>query len=914
MTNPILASSIHIHGAKENNLKNITVDIPLRKLSVVTGVSGSGKSSLVMDVLYAEAQRKFAESMTSYARQFLANSKKPQVDHIAGLCPAISISQRKFATGSRSTVGTVTETYDYLRVLYARLGKIISPTSQKEIFSHQAIDIAEELINDFLGHKIWLTFSIQVAQTATQRKEQLDILQRKGLTRMYDSLTHTVVDSEQSQASLVDNEEKFETWFVLFDRLMISAEKSEKMRLVDSLQNALFEGNNHVTIFFEGGEKKVYSTLLEENGITYLSPSPELFSFNNSYGICQQCEGYGTVLDVDTQLVIPDTSKSLYDGAVVAWSGEKMNNYLHYFIDQSACYKFPIHKPIRELTKEQLHLLWNGNHEVQGIYDFFDEVKKNTYKIQYRVLLSRYQGKTKCRACEGYRLRKEALCVKWQGKHIGELTALPILALKKHLQSISLTESEEKVSKRLLAEIHQRLDTLIQLGLSYLSLHRPMSTLSGGESQRVHLARFIGSNLTDSIYILDEPSIGLHEKDTLHLIKVLYKLRDLGNTVVVVEHDEHIIRAADHIIDMGPMAGEHGGNVVAEGDLATIMQKNTLTAKYLNHSLRITRKRKINKQQERIRLEGASLHNLDRVDIQFPIQSLTVVHGPSGAGKSSLISKILYPAICKQLECECEVDAEGDYLHIKTPSGIAQVEWISQHAITRLSRSNAISYIGAYDEIRKLFAGLEDSKRNFFTAGTFSFNSAGGRCEECKGEGIKTIEMQFLPAVVLECEVCRGKKFTEEVLAVTLNGKNIYQVLDLTVEESLVFFKKYKKVVSKLEALFKVGLSYIRLGQSTTTLSGGELQRLKLASFLCIHHPKPTLFFFDEPTIGLHFDDVQRLVNIFDEIVAQGHTVLVIEHNPDLIKCADWLIELGPESGERGGKIVYCGSNNIVIK
>jgi excinuclease ABC subunit A len=888
-------------------LKNIDVTIPRNKLIVVTGVSGSGKSSLTIDTLFAEGQRRYAESLSAYARQFMQRMNKPDVDYIKGLCPAIAIEQKVITRTPRSTVGSMTEIYDYLRLLFARAGKTISPISGKEVKKDDVADVITTIENLDAGDKVLLL--VPFKQHAKRNvKEELNILLQKGFSRLY--IESEVVPIE----NLLESDKKIsikkpDSTFLLVDRLIAKKfDEDERHRVADSVNTAFYEGEGEMYIEVNKNRLLHFSNKFEADGIQFEEPVPNLFSFNNPFGACHACEGFSQILGIDPDLIIPDKNLSVYEGAVAPWKGEKLGLWRDHFIKAAKKFNFPVHKPIIDLTEEQLTQLWEGNEHVNGINAFFREVEQNLYKVQYRVLLSRYRGRTLCTSCKGYRLRNEALYVKVGGKHIGELCELPVKDLKIWFDALQLSEYDKQVAKRILTEIDHRLKTLLDVGLGYLTLNRLANSLSGGESQRIQLTRSLGSNLTNSLYILDEPSIGLHSRDTERLIRVLKELRDLGNTVVVVEHDEMMMREADHIIDMGPLASHLGGEVVAEGGYDEIISnKESLTGKYLSGQMKIEPRKQVRKWNRSIKLEGARQHNLKNITIEFPLNTLCVVSGVSGSGKTTLIKQILYPALQK-LKGEF-IEKAG--LH-KVVSGdidsITQIEMIDQNPIGKSSRSNPVTYIKAYDEIRDLFSDQPLSKVRGFQPKHFSFNVDGGRCDACKGEGEQTIEMQFLADVHLTCDVCGGKRFKEEVLDVKYNDKSIFDVLDMSVDDAIVFFSDIKEVAKRIQPLSDVGLGYVKLGQSSDTLSGGEAQRVKLASFLGKGKNQGNiLFIFDEPTTGLHFHDIKKLLASFNALIDQGHSIIVIEHNMDVIRSADWIIDLGPDAGDNGGEMVYAG-------
>ena len=905
--------NIEIKGARTHNLKNVDVTFPRNKLIVVTGVSGSGKSSLTIDTLFAEGQRRYAESLSAYARQFMARMNKPDVDYIKGLCPAIAIEQKVITRTPRSTVGSMTEIYDYLRLLYARVGKTISPVSGREVKKDDVTDVVNTIKN--LPHATKVVIIVRFKQHAKREpREELNILVQKGFSRMYigakpvriEDLLELSEEELLQQIQSASNQQP--TTYILVDRIVAkNFDEDDIHRISDSVNTAFYEGEGEMYLEIDG-KLTHFSNKFELDGIQFEEPVPNLFSFNNPYGACPECEGFGMVLGIDPDLVIPDKKASVYEGAVTPWKGEKLGQWRDRFIRASGTYGFPVHTAVCDLTEQQYNLLWQGNATVQGIDDFFAEVEQNLYKVQYRVLLSRFRGKTLCPTCKGYRLRPEALHVKVDDKQIGQLCVMPIKDLQQWFLNLSLSEHQHQVGKRILIEIKQRLQTLVDVGLGYLTLNRLANTLSGGESQRIQLTRSLGSNLTNSLYILDEPSIGLHSRDTEKLIKVLKELRDLNNTVVVVEHDEMMMREADYIIDMGPLASHLGGEVIATGNYDEIIANpESLTGKYLTGDLKIDLNKQPRKWAKSITVEGARQNNLKDITVQFPLNVLCVVSGVSGSGKTTLVKQILYPAL-RKLKGEF-ADKVGTHKAITGDvDNISQIELIDQNPIGKSSRSNPVTYIKAYDEIRDLYARQPLSKMRAFQAKHFSFNIDGGRCDTCKGEGEQVVEMQFLADVHLTCEVCGGKRFKEEVLDVQYNGKNIYDILELSVDDAILFFKEEKTLAKALQPLQDVGLGYIKLGQSSDTLSGGEAQRVKLASFLGKGKAAgKVLFIFDEPTTGLHFHDISKLLSSFYALIKQGHSLLVIEHNTDVVKNADWLIDLGPEAGDAGGNLVYAG-------
>ncbi|MFT3679967.1 MAG: excinuclease ABC subunit UvrA [Ferruginibacter sp.] len=901
---------IVIKGARVHNLKNVSVTIPRNKLVVVTGVSGSGKSSLTIDTLFAEGQRRYAESLSAYARQFMQRMNKPDVDYIKGLCPAIAIEQKVITRTPRSTVGSMTEIYDYLRLLYARVGKTISPVSGREVKKDDVADVLKAIEKLKEGAKVLVLVPFK-QHAKRSAKEELDILLQKGFSRIaVPAAKGGSYEPQRIEDVLAGSSIKLpKETCVLIDRLVVKEfDEDDKHRINDSVGTAFYEGEGEMMLEVNGEEILHFSNKFELDGMLFEEPVPNLFSFNNPFGACPTCEGFSQVLGIDADLVIPNKQLSIYESAVAPWKGEKLGWWREQFIKGAKNFNFPVHKPIIDLTDEQVKILWEGNKHAHGINDFFKEVEQNLYKVQYRVLLSRYRGRTSCPDCSGYRLRKEALYVKVNDKHIGELCMLPVKDLQKWFDNLQLSEFDKKVAKRILTEIHHRIKTLLDVGLGYLTLNRLANSLSGGESQRIQLTRSLGSNLTNSLYILDEPSIGLHSRDTERLIRVLKELRDLGNTVVVVEHDEMMMRQADHIIDMGPLASHLGGEVVAAGNYDELISDDkSLTGKYLKGVLKIEPPKQLRKWKQSIVVEGARQNNLKNVKAEFPLNVLCVVSGVSGSGKTTLVKQILYPALQK-------IKGEGTDkagLHKAITGDInafAQVEMVDQNPIGKSSRSNPVTYIKAYDEIRDVFSSQPLSKIRGFQPKHFSFNVEGGRCDACSGEGEQVVEMQFLADVHLTCEVCGGKKFKEEVLEVTYKEKSIYEVLEMSVDEAIEFFADEPAVAKKIQPLSDVGLGYVKLGQSSNTLSGGEAQRVKLASFLGRGKSQEAiLFIFDEPTTGLHFHDIKKLLTSFNALIDQGHSIIVIEHNTDVIKSADWVIDLGPEAGDGGGNIVFSG-------
>lgn len=908
-----LRKFIHIKGARSNNLKDIELFIPKNKLVVVTGVSGSGKSSLIMDTLYAEGQRRYVESLSSYARQFLDRMKKPEVDFIKGICPAIAIEQKVSTSNARSTVGSMTEIYDYMRLLYARIGKTYSPISGQQVKKHEVSDVVNFIFQWPTETKVMIKIPLQKRHDRTVGQE-LNLLMQKGYSRVYfygnltnieDLLENSVLDKDESVVSAsIDIQ-------ILIDRFVVNDDEDNKKRVADSVLLAFSESEGECIIATSEGEEKYFNNRFELDNIAFLEPTHQLFNYNNPFGACPKCEGYGKMLGIDPDKVIPDESLSIYQEAIAAWRGEKGKEWWQQLISGASKFDFPIHKPYRELSDEQKEIIWSGNEHFDGLDTFFHYLEEDAYKIQNRVMLSRYRGKTICNKCKGGRLRKEATYVKVSDKNITQLIHLPINELLEFFEKLALNDYDQKIADRILTEIKNRLRTMDDIGLGYLTIDRLASTLSGGETQRINLTRTLGSNLTNSLYILDEPSVGLHPKDTEKLVKVLKNLKALSNTVVVIEHEEAVIRNADFIIDIGPKAGVHGGFLEFAGPYENFIngQQNNLTASYLTGQRKINypiQKRKI---IQKIKLNGAKQHNLKNIDVTIPLQALTVVTGVSGSGKTSLVKHILYPAL-KLLVNDPVAISPGKYDTLTGDTrNIKMVEMVSQSPIGKSSRSNPVTYVKAYDDIRKLFSDQQTSKIKDFEPKHFSFNVEGGRCETCKGEGYLTVEMQFLADVTLLCEECQGHRFKDEVLEVKYKDKNIYDVLDMTIEESLEFFKDKKTILARLQPLYDVGLGYIKLGQSSSTLSGGEAQRVKLASFLTKEfQSKNILFIFDEPTTGLHFDDINKLMDAFNSLVENGHTVLIVEHNMDVIRAADWVIDLGPTGGKDGGYLIYEGS------
>lgn len=912
--------NIEIHGARVNNLKNIDLSIPKNKLIVVTGLSGSGKSSLAFDTIYAEGQRRYVESLSAYARQFMGRLNKPDVDLITGLSPAIAIQQRTMTSNPRSTVGTITEIYEYLKLLYARIGKTYSPVSGKEVKHSQVRDVVDFILEQ-TGKVVYILAPIVIPEGRTL-PEHLDILLQQGFNRLIVNGTAVRIEDYPKEKSKGRSKEIR----IMVDRLKINKDSSELIgQLSDSVQTALYEGKDNCIILVDNdGDRKehTFSSRFEADGITFEPPTTHLFAFNNPFGACKTCEGFGTIIGIDEDLVVPDKSLSVYDSAIACWRGDKMSYFRDELVKNAHHFNFPVHKPYFELSEEQKELLWKGNKYFMGIDNFFKDVESQSYKIQYRVMLSRYRGKTICPECHGKRLRPEANYVKINGKSITDLTTMPISGLQHFFNNIKLSQSDSSIAERLLVEIKNRIGFLIEVGLGYLTLNRAANTLSGGESQRINLATSLGSSLVGSTYILDEPSIGLHSRDTQQLIKVLKRLRDIGNTVIVVEHDEEIIRAADQIIDIGPFAGRFGGELVFQGNIKAMEKSGkSLTAQYITGKQIIplpTHRRKWN---NAIEFSGCLEHNLKNINVMIPLNVLTVVTGVSGSGKSSLVNDIIYTALKKHFGGSA--DRTGSFGAMKgSINAIQSVEMINQSPIGKSTRSNPVTYVKAFDDIRSLFAEQKLAKTRGCKAGYFSFNVPGGRCDNCEGEGILKVEMQFMADVFLECDVCHGKRYKEEALEIKFLDKNIFDILDMSIDEAMEFFNQpngfkniTERIVLKLKPLQDVGLGYLKMGQPSSTLSGGEAQRIKLASFLVNGtNEKPTLFIFDEPTTGLHFHDVNKLLKAFVALINNGHSLIVIEHDPDVIKTADWIIDLGPEGGDNGGYLVFAGTPEDLAK
>jgi excinuclease ABC subunit A len=908
--------SIHIKGARVNNLKNLEVKIPHGKLTVITGLSGSGKSSLAFDTLYAEGQRRYIESLSSYARQFLGKLDKPETDFIKGIAPAIAIQQKVISNNPRSTVGTTTEIYDYLKLLFARIGKTISPVSGQEVKKQNVQDVLQYILSFPHGQRLLIcAHYTHLEQYGIERSLQL--LKEQGYSRLL--VDHEIVSLEDIDASKLKTDTPI---YLIIDRIVTQeADDETRGRLADSVQLAFVEGGSECIIYtMETKEERYFSGKFELDGMTFAEPSPHLFTFNNPYGACKTCEGYGSVIGIDPNLVIPDTSLSVYDGAIAPWKGEVMGEYQKELVNNSRKFDFPIHRPIDELTKGQYDLLWTGNRYFTGINGFIKHIESQSYKIQYRVMLSRYRGKTICPECHGTRLREDANYVKVGGISIRELVLMPISEALVFLEQQKFSDHHQQVTKRGFPEITQRLGFLCDVGLGYLTLNRAANTLSGGESQRINLATSLGSSLVGSMYILDEPSIGLHPRDTARLIKVLKRLRDLGNTVIVVEHEEDIMKAADEIIDIGPAAGKYGGEVVFQGTYDELPKaENSLTAAYLLGEKEIPMPARRRGGKNKLSVAGAREHNLKNISVDFPLNRIVAVTGVSGSGKSTLVKEILYPALRKHF------GQFGDQQGLfKLLSGdmntLSEVELIDQNPIGKSSRSNPVTYVKAFDDIRELFARQQSAKQQGFKAGFFSFNVEGGRCEMCEGEGSVTVSMQFMADVHLKCEVCNGTRYKQEALDILYREKNISDILTMDISSALEFFKEGKdkldeKIIQKIQPLEDVGLGYLQMGQSSSSLSGGEAQRVKLASFLIkgAQNTKKTLFIFDEPTTGLHFHDIEKLMIAFNRLVDDGHSIIVIEHNMDVIKCADWIIDIGPEGGDLGGNVVFEGTPEALI-
>ena len=900
--------NIIIKGAKLHNLKNIDVVIPRNNLTVITGLSGSGKSSLAYDTLYAEGQRRYVESLSSYARQFMGKLNKPKVDYIKGISPAIAVEQKINTSNPRSTVGTKTEIYDYLKLLFARIGVTYSTESNTVVKKDSTSDVVDFVLNKKLKSKLLLLSPIE-SSSKKQSLEKLEILKKQGFVRIFKEGEIYNINDIDKNAIL--------NFKLVVDRLIVGNDKDFISRVADSVELSFYEGKGICSIYnLENNKETSFSNKFEADGIKFIEPSVHLFSFNNPFGACKNCDGFGETIGIDEELVIPNKGLSVYDDAIAPWRGTGLRKYYVKLIDNADKFDFPIYKPYNELSKEEIKILWEGNEYFSGINKFFKYLEKKNYKIQNRVLLSRYRGKTLCSQCKGSRLREEAYFVKINNKNLPDILSMPIDKLSYFFKNINLNETEKKVSERILKEINNRVDYLMNVGLSYLTLNRKANTLSGGETQRINLASSLGSSLVGSTYILDEPSIGLHSRDNENLIKILKNLKDIGNTVIIVEHDEEIILSADHVIDIGPMAGTLGGEIVGQGNIDELLKIDTLTSKYLRKVEKIDIPSSRRKSGYHININGAKENNLKNITVKIPLGCLTMITGVSGSGKSTLVKKIIYPALLNYFRDYSQKpgkfnDISGNLSKIKS------VQFIDQNPIGRSSRSNPATYLKVYDDIRNLYAKIPQSVSKGFKSKFFSFNTDGGRCDECKGEGVVRIEMQFMADVELECEICKGKRFKDEVTAIKYNGVSIDMLLKMTVDECIQFFRKYNqtKIVNKLLPLQSVGLGYVSLGQSSNTLSGGEAQRIKLASFIGKGDQiEKTFFIFDEPTTGLHFHDVKKLLNTFDKLIRMGHSILVIEHNLDMISCSDHIIDLGPEGGDKGGNIIAEGTPEEIIK
>ncbi len=900
--------NIIIKGAKLHNLKDVDVVIPRNKFTVITGLSGSGKSSLAYDTLYAEGQRRYVESLSSYARQFMGKLNKPKVDYIKGISPAIAVEQKINTSNPRSTVGTKTEIYDYLKLLFARIGITYSPKSNKVVKKDSTSDVVDIVVKNDPKSKLLLLCPIE-STTKKISLEKIEILKKQGFVRIYKN-GEIININEVDKNVILD-------FKLVVDRFVVNDNKEFKSRVSDSVELAFYEGKGICSIVnMETDKEIIFSNKFEADGIKFIEPSIHLFSFNNPFGACKNCDGFGETIGIDEELVIPNKALSVYDDAIAPWRGTGLRKYYVKLIDNADKFNFPIYKPYNQLSKNELNILWEGNEYFSGINKFFKYLEKKNYKIQNRVLLSRYRGKTLCSQCKGSRLRQESYYVKINDKNLPEILSMSIDKLSDFFKKIKLSKTEKEVSERILKEINNRVDYLMNVGLSYLTLNRKANTLSGGETQRINLASSLGSSLVGSTYILDEPSIGLHSRDNDNLIKILKNLKDIGNTVIVVEHDEEIILSADHIIDIGPMAGTLGGEIVGQGNVEELLKIDTLTSKYLRKVEKIESPGSRRKSTYHININGAQENNLKNITVKIPLGCLTMITGVSGSGKSTLVKKIIYPALLNYFRDYSQ--KPGKFSDISgNLSKIKSVQFIDQNPIGRSSRSNPVTYLKVYDDIRNLYSKIPQSISKGFKSKFFSFNTDGGRCDECKGEGVVRIEMQFMADVELECEICKGKRFKDEITAIKYNGVSIDMLLNMTVDDSIKFFRKYNqtKIVNKLLPLQSVGLGYVSLGQSSNTLSGGEAQRIKLASFIGKGDQiDKTFFIFDEPTTGLHFHDVKKLLNTFDKLIRMGHSILVIEHNLDMISCADHVIDLGPEGGDKGGKIIAEGSPEDIIK
>jgi excinuclease ABC subunit A len=911
-----LKKVIHIKGARINNLKNIELEIPKNKFVVVTGVSGSGKSSLVMDTLYAEGQRRYVESLSSYARQFLTRMKKPEVDFIRGISPAIAIEQRVSSGSSRSTVGSMTEISDYLRLLFARIGHTFSPVSGEEVKKHQVSDVVDFIKSLKSEQKVFLLAPFHESSKSRSLTKNFQVLLQKGFTRLH--YKDELLDIETILEEKAEEKMKSDECLILIDRFVVNNSEENIKRIADSVSVAFHESGGECFLYDEKNNRLAdYNNRFELDGMTFIEPEPNLFNPNNPLGACPTCEGFGRIIGISVDKVIPNKELSIYEGAIACWQGEKSSLWQQALIQNAAREDIPIHRPYNQLTKEEQEKVWKGTKVFKGIDAYFAKLEKKLYKIQNRVMIARFRGKKTCPECDGYRMRKESLCVLIGGQHIAALNRMPLDELLPFFTNLKLSTYDQEVGSRLLYEINSRTEVMNSIGLGYLSLNRHANTLSGGETQRIHLTRTLGSNLTSSIYILDEPTIGLHAADTSQIIEVVKSLRDLGNTVIVVEHDEEVMKNADYIIDMGPGAGIHGGEIVAAAPYSHFIShpNESLTAAYLSGKKEIQLPSIHRKLVHKIVLENCNTYNLKNIRVEIPLHALTIITGVSGSGKSTLMSEILQPALKEALEDYQfgrkirNENLQGDWMLLD------RMEYVSQRPIGKSSRSNPVTYVKAYDGIRKLMARQQLSKIRGYTPGTFSFNIDGGRCESCKGEGVQVVEMQFLADVHLICEECEGARFKSEVLEVRYNGKTIFDILEMSIEEAITFFKDQKDIIKRIQPLYDVGLGYMKLGQASNTLSGGEAQRIKLASFLMQESSKGhILFIFDEPTTGLHFEDIAKLLDAFYRLIENGHSIAVIEHNMDVIKCADWIIDLGPGGGKHGGQLIYQGPVAGLVK